>query len=185
MQAIARWKLPLIVVAGVLFMFGTMALAVRLTGGHLINIQDDSMAPVLNRGDLAIASDVPIASVKNGDLIAVPNPKSDSQIVAHRVVGTPSALGAHNFQTMGDNNPSPEAFTTADQVMGKINYRIPLLGNVINFVSWTSVIITTLAVAALAIGAIELRMLWHRHKDQQLEQSYMLFGYDHHHFGHR
>lgn len=176
MQIVAKLKISVIVVMAVVLLGALAVLAVRLTGGHLVTIQDDSMTPVLKRGDLAIAADASLADMRNGNLIATPDPKNPDQIIAHRIVGTPTVLGQNNFQTQGDHSPSPETFVTADRILGMITYRIPYGGTVAQNLSWVMIPIAIAALTALLVGASALRAAWHRHRENH---PYVLFGFNH------
>lgn len=181
----SHWRLPILMIIALVLLITGGLLAVKLNGGHLVNIQDNSMSPVLKKGDLAIATDVPIAAIHNDDLVAVPSKDRSSDVVAQRIVGTPADLGNRNFQTMGDNNASPETFITADKVMGKITYRIPYIGAVANNMSWT--VLGLIVVAFAAIGALvyEVRAATQRRHPHEEEDSYIAPGYNvHKHFPH-
>src|SRR5437868_1074470 len=57
----------------------------QTTGTNFYSVKDNSMAPVLSRGDLVITEKVQPLSIKVGDIISLPDPQNSANTITHRV----------------------------------------------------------------------------------------------------
>jgi signal peptidase len=135
------------VLAGLLVAAVVIALiATQLLGFHALGIASDSMAPVLQRGDLVITRPVAITTVSNGDIVAFDEGQFTTVTVVHRVVGvinvtvntTDSKTGAKSseasrlLRTKGDANPTLDGVpVAADRFRGVVFVAVPTVGGVL------------------------------------------------------
>ena len=85
-----------------------------------------SMKPDINPGDIVIIEKVDINNIKVGDIIQY---QIDDYSIVHRVVNVFNDGISISFITKGDNNKNIDRKPIKeDQVMGRVKYRIPLLG---------------------------------------------------------
>ncbi len=133
--------------AGLLVAAVVIALiATQLLGFHALGIASDSMAPVLQRGDLVITRPAPITTVSNGDIVAFDEGEFTRITVVHRVVGvinvtvntTDSKTGAKSsettrlLRTKGDANPTLDGVPVAtDRFRGVVFVSLPTVGGVL------------------------------------------------------
>lgn len=95
-----------------------------------------SMEPTLNIGDLLILQGVADsekvnAHPENGDIIVFRQPTNPDVFIVHRAIGKSQDLanGEYYLRTKGDNNSSADPWkVTEDHLIGKVVWRIPLLG---------------------------------------------------------
>jgi len=94
-----------------------------------------SMEPTLNIGDLLIVQGVSDfdgvnAGLEDGDIIIFRKPANPHEFVVHRAVEkSQTSNGEPYLATKGDNNRSRDPWViTEDNIIGKVIWRIPLLG---------------------------------------------------------
>lgn len=124
-------------------------------------VTSDSMAETLHRGDLVFSRKAEFAELDVGDVVTVGSKEID-EYFTHRIV----AIDRENqtITTKGDNNPENDPMpTSADRIVGKMWYSVPLLGYIsIAFggVSQTKglIILAIIAVALIALNMILTHM---------------------------
>ena len=95
-----------------------------------------SMQPTLNVGDYLIVQGVDADSEINadkeiGDIIVFRKPTDPDEFIVHRVVEKTwnEEEERYYFKTKGDNNRSSDPWSiTKDDIIGKVVWKIPLLG---------------------------------------------------------
>jgi len=144
--------------------------AILRTDFPLAVVESESMVPTLNIGDIIIiqgvpnADDIHVASKTAnppGDVIVFYDPWGRIKrvywffaapvLIVHRAVGRTSS---GEFTTQGDNNPSQDLWTVKESyIVGKVVFRIPLLGHISLFMQsdWGIPTIICLMVALIAI----------------------------------
>lgn len=89
-------------------------------------VSSDSMAPVLNRGDLIFVKPTPFSTIQSGDIITFSIADTPT---THRVYSVDTSAGT--LRTKADASsfldPTP---ITADAVIGSLFYRLPKLGQI-------------------------------------------------------
>jgi signal peptidase len=89
-------------------------------------IYSGSMQPSMEVGDIAIVSDVPVDSIKEGDIIQY---RTETAFVIHRVHRIYEEEGSKLFITKGDANSDPDDTPILpDQITGKVIFNLPKLG---------------------------------------------------------
>ena len=115
-------------------------------GGHTTYVatHGTSMQPRFHSGDLAIVQPAPTYHV--GEIAAYHSSTLRGAVVLHRII----AIDAGHFRFKGDNNDfvDPDQ-PTADQVVGRLRYRIPHGGEVR---AWLAKPFVLFPLLALAIG---------------------------------
>jgi len=95
-----------------------------------------SMQPTLNVGDYLIVQGVDDDSEINagkeiGDIIVFRKPTDPDEFIVHRAIEKiwNEEEGIYYFKTKGDNNSSSDPWSiTKDDIIGKVVWKIPLLG---------------------------------------------------------
>ncbi len=149
------------VVAFASFWYGLRA---ALTTEHpLLVVSSESMVPTLHVGDLIIVRGVNVNDIKaapypNGDIIVFRSPIDPNVLIVHRAVGKAYEDGEPTFITKGDRAFSPDPWRVkGEQVVGKVVFRIPLLGYATLFFQTPTgrAFLILLALIVLAWGFIE------------------------------
>lgn len=93
-----------------------------------------SMEPNVPVGALAFVSEVSPQDLKQGEVIAFPNPDNPKVIILHRIAEVKPNGQTVEFKTKGDNNDSTDQWTVlGSQVRGRMVTSIPYLGVPIKF----------------------------------------------------
>ena len=123
-------------------------------------VLSDSMSPEIHAGDVVVVDDVPTQQIGQGDVITYDRPGGD-QLVTHRVVEVLNEDGDTAFRTKGDANeeadPQP---VPAGNVVGVVQFHIPLIGRVISFASTDAGIVLFVVLPATALGVSEVVSLY-------------------------
>ena len=145
-------------------------IAVGFVGFNIISgakgyaVITDSMVPVFKKGDIVFVKETDFASVNEGDILTVSFPDS-SGYFTHRVVSVDREAGM--FRTKGDANESEDPQpSTAEQIVGKVWYSVPLLGYVSIFISSMNLIKISVILAMVLIVIIALTTVIKKYKSR-------------------
>ncbi len=108
----------------------------QLFGYQILRISSSSMEPELNVGDIILSKRVDPYTLTDGDIITYHGEYGSYQgkLITHAVVGEPAEQGGTLYlKTMGIANGYVDPEISAEQVVGKMACKIPLLGDVYNF----------------------------------------------------
>ncbi len=109
---------------------------VRVAGYTPYAILSGSMTPTYEVGSLVYVKAVPAEQIEVGDAITFVN-DSALTVVTHRVVAIDE--DARTFTTQGDANTMADAAPVAwENLVGRVDFSVPRLGVVANFISTTS-----------------------------------------------
>jgi signal peptidase len=143
----------------VFYVVGLLALALAAvigpSAGHgLYAVRSGSMAPTLEVGDLVVARRVDPDEIQPGDIVTIA--VGARAIVTHRVVAVQPNDDGPLYTTRGDANASADPLAArADQIRGRLDGRVALLGFVLAMLS-----MPTGVVALFSIGATMLTAAW-------------------------
>ena len=97
-----------------------------ISGTKGYSVTSDSMKNTLNRGDAVFSKSVDFDELQVGDVVTVSVGES-AGFFTHRIVEIDKAK--KTVKTKGDNNFSVDPIDTeADRIVGKMWYKVPLLG---------------------------------------------------------
>lgn len=89
-------------------------------------VQSNSMAPMLERGDVVFVRPVEFENLSVGDVISAHFPGSDG-VFTHRIIQVDS--DKEQIRTRGDGNMSDDPQPTqADKIIGKLWFSVPFIG---------------------------------------------------------
>lgn len=120
----------ILIIILMLFLFTT--LFIRLIGVKTYVVESDSMAPSYRLNDLVYINTLRKPSSETlhiGDIVAF---NQNSKLVMHRVV----ELSDTKLITKGDNNEVNDPAIYYNQVQGKVVFRIPFGGYILNIYVW-------------------------------------------------
>ena len=160
-----RRAATLVAIAAFVFILGVFVVAAvpQLVGAdHSFVVQSDSMSPAIDAGAVVFVSDVPADEISDGDVITYRDsgPDGETRRVTHRVIAVERADGQPQFQTKGDANEDPDpGRVSASQVVGVVNFDLPLVGYVLSILRSPMGIVALVVIPAIALGLSELRAL--------------------------
>jgi len=139
---------------------GLIYLNLGISQYSLAYIVSGSMEPTYYKGDLIIMKKARASEINLGDVIIFKSPRDPKTLILHRVVSLKFVNGKYYFLTKGDNprtNPEIDfwGWVPEDNLVGKLVYRVPLLGALaevlsINYIRYTLILtIITLIVLSL------------------------------------
>lgn len=100
-----------------------------LLGNEIMVVLSGSMSPTFNTGSIVAVGHTPFEDIKVGDIVTFKN--EDNLTVTHRVM----ELKDGKLITKGDaNNGIDSVPVTADRLIGKVQYSVPLIGYLIDFI---------------------------------------------------
>ncbi|MED4586376.1 signal peptidase I [Brevibacillus choshinensis] len=118
-----------IALTGFLFIGKMSGGKTTLLGSEIMVVLSGSMAPTFNTGSVVAVKPVKFEEIKKGDIITFKN--EDDLTVTHRVV----EITDGKLITRGDaNNGNDSIPVTADRLLGKVQYSVPVIGYVIEFI---------------------------------------------------
>jgi signal peptidase len=149
--ALAGFAVGTALVAGGPVLFGMRSFAV-LSG---------SMEPVLSTGDVAVDRTVSPREVRVGDVVTYVDPERQGRRITHRVRSVHIAGNRARFVTKGDANDAGERWEmSADGRLGRVTYRVPMVGYVLARLGDPRAKVALLVVPALLLAILELVRIW-------------------------
>ena len=132
----------------------------------------DSMAPYMRVNDAVIVRKTEPSALKKEDIITFRAFESDA-VITHRITGVADDGGQLEFSTKGDNNNTPDSFTTpGSRVIGKVMFKIPQLATFLSISEKKPYMIVVLVVVIIGIqllfGFIEQKL---KQDEQTIEHS--------------
>ncbi|MGV8852214.1 MAG: signal peptidase I [Rhodoglobus sp.] len=126
---------------GLVLLIGALAIIIpNITGATPLTVLTSSMEPGLPPGTLIVVKPIETNGIAMGDVITYQIESGKPGVITHRVTGvTNSSDGDRTFTFKGDNNDvADELPVLPAQVVGKLWYSVPWIGNVSNFVNGDS-----------------------------------------------
>ena len=108
-----------------------VVLVPRVTGVQFVSVLSDSMSPTFERGAVLVVRSVDPEAIEVGDVIVYRQAYDPDSTVAHRVTAVSGEGRSVSLETKGDANEMPDRYPVpAADVVGKVEYDVPLLGHV-------------------------------------------------------
>ena len=121
-------------------------------GYGVFAVRSGSMDPALEVGDLVVTRRVGPSEIEPGDVITIG--AAGRAVVTHRVVAVQATDAGPVFTTRGDANTTPDPVAArADQLHGRVEWRVPLLGFVLAMIAMPAGIIALVSIAAALLTA--------------------------------
>jgi signal peptidase I len=138
-----------------------IVVAPSLFGGRSLTVMSGSMEPALGVGDVVINRRVSPAEVRVGDIVTFSDPEGTGKLITHRVRQLRIVDGAAHVVTKGDNTNAVERWDIpAAGSLGRVEYRVPLLGFLVFWLHGPLASIGLIVVPALALAGFELWRIW-------------------------
>lgn len=143
------------VVAGILLLAGAMLLGYH-RGYRLLSVQSDSMRPFVSKGG-AVVVDCHELHVAAGDVVSYRSPIDARTINTHRVMAVDLEHGL--MTTKGDNTQLQDTAVPLRNVIGVVQYSLPLVGLLLDAVKRPVGLVALVYVPALLLVMHELWLL--------------------------
>ena len=137
--SIVLWAIILI---AALFAFTTLATrkvdsVANIAGYTPMIVKTESMAPTFQAGDLIIIRTCDTSKLKEGDIITFHTIiMNEYALNTHRIQTITQSGDARSYITKGDNNAVADTHIISDgDIVGKYQFRIPMMGKVMDFLS--------------------------------------------------
>lgn len=139
-----------------------MSITVPTLFGHkTLTVLSGSMAPTLRPGDVVVDSKIAPLDARVGDVVTFRDPERGSIVVTHRVVSMRASADDVYFETKGDANTGTEKWSIrTDGTIGRVEYRVPKIGYVVNTLGSRFGRLAFIVVPALLLALLELRRIW-------------------------
>jgi signal peptidase I len=138
-----------------------LIVAPSLFGGRSLTVLSGSMEPALQVGDIVIDSRVAPAEVRVGDIVTFSDPEGTGKLITHRVRRVRISEGTAHVVTKGDNTNAVERWDIpAGGSVGRVEYRVPLLGFLVFWLHGPLGRLGLVVVPALLLAGFELWRIW-------------------------
>ena len=119
--------------------------AFNIIGFRTFTILTGSMYPKINPGDIVVVVNKNKVNLNKNDVITF---RANNTIITHRIVDIKDST----YITKGDNNDVVDPFTVTDEdILGKVLFKIPKLGHLLEFLSRPLVMSIEMIVLGLLI----------------------------------
>jgi signal peptidase len=157
---VITWILIAFTVTMLAFTIITLAMGRKnasIFGRRAFIVLTDSMSDTFQAGDIVICAEVDPATLVEGDIISFtcmdPDSEAYGQVITHKIKAkTTDAAGNPVFQTYGTTTGDlDQELVYYNHVMGKYSFRIPNVGN---FIEWMRTPLGYVLVIGLPFGAL-------------------------------
>ena len=120
-----------------------------------------SMEPALATGDVSVVRSIAPLDARPGDIVTFRDPDNAQRLITHRVRAMRVQGDAVVFRTLGDANDVSERWRVpAGGEIGRLMYRIPKLGWVLDLARSKGLFVLLLGGALALLLVIELTSIW-------------------------
>lgn len=126
----------------------------KTEGLRFYSVQTNSMAPIIQPGDLLISTKIASDKLQVGDIVSYISPQAPHAIITHRIVVLNPAKGY--LITKGDNVQSADPTASISSVVGRATKTLPKAGKFLDFIHRPAGLIIAVYLPALIICSVEL-----------------------------
>ena len=136
-------------------------LAPLAVGGHAAVVASGSMSPALRTGDVVVVLPVAPRDAALGEVVVFSDPGRGGRPVSHRLVDRRPDGDGWAMTTRGDANTGSESWrVAADEQIGRVVLRVPLLGRVVSSVPGQVLGLPVVLAPAALLLLVELVSIW-------------------------
>jgi signal peptidase len=136
-------------------------LAPALAGYRSFTVLSGSMEPALRVGDVVMDEPVAARDVRPGDIVTFPDPQEGGRLITHRVEAVRVTGATADVTTKGDANNAVEEWSIpAASLVGRVVYRLPMLGYVLVGARSPLGRLALVVLPALGLGLMGVRAIW-------------------------
>jgi signal peptidase I len=149
-----------------------VVVAPSLFGGRSLTVMSGSMEPALGVGDVVVNSRVSPADVRVGDIVTFSDPEGTGKLITHRVRQRRIVDGTAHVVTKGDNTNAVERWDVpAAGSLGRVEYRVPLLGFLVFWLHGALASVALIVVPALLLAGFEVWRIWRPQRPDPLADA--------------
>jgi signal peptidase len=145
--------------------------AVPQSGWKALSVQTGSMTPAIPKGSLVIIHNVPLGSIKVGQVVTYREPSKPSVTITHRVIRKSEKGNIPMFTTKGDANKVADATIPGGSIVGVVQLHAAGLGKVIDWLHKPLGIIVLVGLPGLLIIISEFQLMIRRLQDYTREEA--------------
>lgn len=124
-------------------------------GYQIYNVLGGSMEPAIKKGSVVVLKQVNPESLLIDDVITFKNINDSNELITHRIVSINNENGL-SFITRGDANDVNDSLPViADDIVGKTNFSIPIIGYLFNFIQSKLGLVTLIIIPGVLIIILE------------------------------
>ena len=135
-----------------------------LAGYHRYVITGGSMGGTIEKGSVIWAKEVPVAELREGDVITYRPPPGagPTGLVTHRIVSIREDDGDRVYRTKGDGNASadPWEFRLDEETQARVAFHVPYLGRVLSVASVRENRMLVVGLISLLVVIATFSRLW-------------------------
>lgn len=140
---------------------GLAVLAPAVAGYRSFTVLSGSMEPALRVGDVVMDEPVAARDVRPGDVVTFPDPGQGGRLITHRVEALRVSGATAEVTTRGDANNAVERWSIpAAGHVGRVVYRLPMLGYVLVGARSPLGRLALVVLPALGLGLMGVRAIW-------------------------
>ena len=133
----------------------------RVTGGNttifgysVYRVSSGSMEPELSIGDVILSKKIDTKTLEIGDIITYNGTEGSyaGKVITHRIEDIQEVNGHRLFSTKGDANPEIDPIVYEDQILGIMEFKVPIVGVLYSFFITPYGLIAVLLVILLAFS---------------------------------
>ena len=133
----------------------------RVTGGNttifgysVYRVSSPSMEPELAVGDVILTEKLEVKSLQIGDIITYNGTDGSyaGKVITHRIEDIQEVDGHFLFTTKGDANPEIDPIVYEGQILGKMAFKVPIVGVLYSFFITPYGLVAVLLVILLAFS---------------------------------
>jgi signal peptidase len=137
-------------------------------GYRPFTVLSGSMSPAIEAGDVVVDSSISPLDAHVGDVVTFPDPQNRSRLITHRLRRVRARGGTVEMVTKGDSNNTSERWSVpAHGRIGRVEYRVPMVGYALAWVSGKHGKLLLIALPAFLLGAYELVRIWRPRPDSK------------------
>jgi len=142
---------------------GVILIVPSFVGYGSLTVLSGSMEPTLHVGDVVIEDRVSPLDARIGDVVTFRDPEAPGRLYTHRIVSMTVSNDEVSFVTKGDANTGVERWRLpAGGKLGRVEYRIPLVGYLTNRAGSRLGRLGLIVLPAILFAIVEVRRIWRR-----------------------
>lgn len=141
----------------------TLAFGLATQRFRVLPVLTGSMQPMIDPGDLAVATAKPADGVRVGDVLVF-HPPGEGRLVVHRVVKVGGGEGGPTIQTKGDDNDVADPWRAELQgdIAWQVERVVPKLGHLAVLAKRPNVRLLAIGFATLVFLFVTLQSIWQK-----------------------
>lgn len=144
----------------------TLAFGIVTQRFRVLPVLTGSMSPMIEPGDLAVATAKPVEEVRVGDVVVF-HPPAEQRLIVHRVVKVAEGTSGPTIRTKGDDNDRIDPWNAELQgeTAWEVERVVPELGHLAVLAKRPNVRLLAIGFAALVFLFVTLHSIWQKEEN--------------------